>query len=134
MRLLLVALLALVAGHSTTSSVVRVTKITDGDTIWVSPHVKVRLVQIDTPEVYFSQECYGPQASHAIGKLIPVGTEVRLAPEPAGDSIDRYGRVLRYVVRVKDGLNVNVQLVAEGAAAPYFYAGERGRYAARLDR
>jgi endonuclease YncB( thermonuclease family) len=134
MRLLLVALLALVAGHSAPSATVRVTKITDGDTIWVSPHVKVRLVQIDTPEVYVEQECYGPQASHAIAKLIPVGTTVRLAPEPAGDSVDRYGRLLRYVVRARDGLNVNVRLVAEGAAAPYFYAGERGRYADGLER
>lgn len=133
MRLLALALLALVAGHSSSTATVRVTKITDGDTIWVSPHVKVRLVQIDTPEVYFEPECYGPQASRAIAKLIPVGTEVRLAAEPAGDRVDRYGRLLRYVIRANDGLNVNVHLVAEGAAAPYFYAGERGRYADRLD-
>ena len=133
MRLVALALLALVAGHASPAATVRVTKITDGDTIWVSPHVKVRLVQIDTPEVYFAPECYGPQASQAITRLIPVGTAVRLLAEPAGDSVDRYGRLLRYVVRARDGLNVNVRLVAEGAAAPYFYAGERGRFADRLD-
>jgi hypothetical protein len=38
------------------------------------------------------------------------------------------------VVRVADGVNVNAQLVRVGAAAPYFYAGRRGRYAALLER
>jgi endonuclease YncB( thermonuclease family) len=64
-----------------------------------------------------------------------VGSEfVRLFPEPATDRVDQYGRLLRYVVRVEDGLNVNVQLVRVGAAAPYFYEGRRGRYAALLER
>ena len=48
------------------------------------------------------------------------------------DRVDRYGRLLRYVVRVSDGLNVNVRLVTVGAAAPYFYDGARGMYARRL--
>ena len=42
-------------------------------------------------------------------------------------------RLLRYVTRVKDGVNVNVALVAVGAAAPYFYEGRRGLYASRLE-
>jgi endonuclease YncB( thermonuclease family) len=58
---------------------------------------------------------------------------VRLFPEPATDRVDQYGRLLRYVVRVKGGLNVNVQLVRVGAAAPYFYEGRRGRYASLLE-
>jgi endonuclease YncB( thermonuclease family) len=48
--------------------------------------------------------------------------------EPASDPVDRYGCLLRYVVRGQDGLNVNLRLVAVGAAAPWFYDGERGRY------
>ena len=48
--------------------------------------------------------------------------------------MDTYGRLLRYVVRVRGGVNVNVRLVAVGAAAPYFYDGRRGQYAARLER
>lgn len=43
------------------------------------------------------------------------------------------GRLLRYVIRA-DGVNVNISLVALGAAAPYFYEGRRGRYANRLER
>ena len=30
-------------------------------------------------------------------------------------------------------MNVNVRLVALGAAAPYFYEGRRGKYASRLE-
>jgi micrococcal nuclease len=93
----------------------------------------VRLVQIDTPEVYFQPECYGRQASAATKRLLPPGTRVRLLPEPATDRVDQYGRLLRYVIRARDGLNVNIQLVRVGAAAPYFYRGRRGRYGRLLD-
>jgi micrococcal nuclease len=97
---------------------------------------RVRLVQIDTHEVYFGTECYGRQASAVTRRLLPPGTGVRLAPEPATDRVDQYGRLLRYVIRVRDGasLNVNVRLVAVGAAAPYFYRGRRGRFADVFER
>jgi len=88
----------------------------------------------DTPEVYFGTECYGPQASAITKRLLPEGTRVRLLPEPATDRVDDFGRLLRYVVRVRDGMNVNIRLVAVGAAAPYFYDGRRGQYATRLER
>jgi endonuclease YncB( thermonuclease family) len=58
---------------------------------------------------------------------------VRLFAEPATDRVDDYGRLLRYVVRL-DRLNINLRLVALGAAAPYFYEGRRGRYANLLER
>jgi endonuclease YncB( thermonuclease family) len=112
----------------------RIDHVADGDTVDLTNGAKVRLVQIDTPEVYFTPECYGKRASAITKRLLPPGTLVRLAREPATDSVDRYGRLLRYVTRVRDGLNVNVRLVAVGAAAPYFYGGRRGRYAARLTR
>jgi endonuclease YncB( thermonuclease family) len=59
---------------------------------------------------------------------------VRLYGEPKTDSVVAYGRLLRYVFRVRDGLDVNVQLVRIGAAAPYFYDYRRGRYASLLVR
>ncbi len=52
--------------------------------------------------------------------------------KPATDRVDDFGRLLRYVVR-EDGVNVNLRLVAVGAAAPYFYEGRRGQYANRLE-
>lgn len=88
---------------------------------------------IDTPEVYFGVECYGRQASGRTKQLLPARSRVYLFPEPATDRVDSYGRLLRYVVRVPDGLNVNIRLVAVGAAAPYFYGGRRGRYANKLE-
>jgi endonuclease YncB( thermonuclease family) len=112
----------------------RIDHVADGDTVDLTSGAKVRLVQIDTPEVYFGTECYGPQASAITKRLLPPGTRVDLVPEPATDRVDEYGRLLRYVIRVRDGLNVNVYLVRVGAAAPYFYDGRRGRYATLLER
>jgi endonuclease YncB( thermonuclease family) len=107
--------------------------VTDGDTVVLRNGQRVRLVQIDTPEVFFGTECYGPQASVTTKRLLPEGIRVLLLPEPATDRIDQYGRLLRYVIRASDGVDINVRLVAIGAAAPYFYAGRRGRYASRLE-
>ena len=57
-----------------------------------------------------------------------VGRKKPIVPLEAAAS-----RLLRYVVRVGDGVNVNLRLVAVGAAAPYFYGYRRGRYASRLE-
>jgi micrococcal nuclease len=115
------------------TAIFRVGHVADGDTIDLANGRRVRLVQIDTPEFYFHPECYGRQASAVTKRLLPPGAVVRLLPEPATDRVDQYGRLLRYVIRVRDGLDVNIRLVAVGAAAPYFYAHRRGRYAARLE-
>jgi endonuclease YncB( thermonuclease family) len=55
---------------------------------------------------------------------------VRLGVERASDRVDDFGRLLRYVIRL-DSVNVNLRLVALGAAAPCFYEGVRGAYANR---
>jgi len=88
----------------------------------------VRLVQIDAPEL--ETECYGQAARRALARLTPAGTRIGLERDPALDDVDRYGRILRYVVAA--GRNVNVALVAEGAAVPYFFRNGRGHHAARL--
>ena len=124
---------ALVPAAILSAPVFRVERVIDGDTIALSNGAHVRLVQVDTPEVYFQSECYGRQASRVTKSLLPLGTAVRLVPEPATDLVDGYGRLLRYVVRARDGLDVNVRLVAVGAAAPYFYHGRRGRHARQLE-
>src|SRR5581483_7851587 len=54
----------------------------DGDTVELAGGERVRLVQIDTPEVYGSPECYGEQASAVTRRLLPRGTAVRLYAEP----------------------------------------------------
>ncbi len=106
-----------------------VTEVIDGDTIVVASGQHVRLVQIDTPELA-SDECYATQATQATEGLLPIGTRVILKSDPSLDQTDRYGRALRYVYRGTE--NVNLALVRMGAAAPYFYQGDRGQYAGRL--
>ena len=114
--------------------IVRIGHVTDGDTVTLVSGARVRLVQIDTPEVFSGTECFGRAASNALKRMLPPGTEVRLVADPALDKVDRYDRLLRYVVRVCDGMNVNIALVREGIAAPYFFHGDRGRYANLLTK
>jgi micrococcal nuclease len=120
------------SGTLAASPVYRIDRVTDGDTVVLRNGQRVRLVQIDTPEVFSGVECYGRAASATTKRLLPSGTRVRLLVEPATDRVDDFGRLLRYVVRL-DGLNVNLRLVNVGAAAPYFFEGRRGRYATRLE-
>jgi len=122
------------ANRSLAGQLARIDRVVDGDTVALTDGRHVRLVQIDTPEVYFSAECYGKQASTITKHLLPPGTAVRLLREPKTDAVDSYGRLLRYVVRVRGDVNINVQLVRVGAAAPYFYDYRRGRYAGLLVR
>jgi len=104
-----------------------VARVGDGDTLDLESGERVRLLQIDAPELG-EGECYAEQATEELRQLLPRGAEVVLEEEPAGDGEDRYGRLLRYVLTA-DGRNVNVELVRMGAAAPYFPGGERGVYA-----
>ncbi len=120
------------APAATAGRVFRVDRVADGDTLTLTNGERVRFVQIDTPEVYFGVECYGKKASAITKRLLPPGTRVRLLFEPASAPVDSYGRLLRYVIRVSDSMDVNLRLVAIGAAAPWFYDGERGRFFARL--
>ena len=107
----------------------RVARVIDGDTLDLSDGQRVRLLQIDTPELG-SGECYSRASRTALLRLAPEGGAVTLEADPALDKVDRYGRVLRYVKH--NGVNVNIRLVLDGAAAPYFYRGDRGRYATRI--
>jgi micrococcal nuclease len=125
--------LFIAAGATGAQPVYRIDHVIDGDTVALANGQHVRLVQIDTPEVYFTAECYGSQASAETERLLPPGTLVTLEPEPATDRVDQYGRLLRYVIRHHDGLNVNLRLVKDGAAAPDFYRGRRGEFAARIE-
>jgi endonuclease YncB( thermonuclease family) len=93
----------------------RVTRHTDGDTLWLSGIGKVRLIGVDTPEVYGRVECFGRAASAFVRRLLPLGARVRFAlgVEPR----DRYGRALVYLY-ADDGRFVNLLLVRRGYAQP----------------
>jgi endonuclease YncB( thermonuclease family) len=101
--------------------------IVDGDTLRLRDGRRVRLVQIDAPEV---GECFHDGATQALRRLLPLGTRVALARDPRLDDRDDYGRLLRYVEQ--GTIEVNLALVETGAAAPYFFRGDRGRLAGRL--
>jgi micrococcal nuclease len=103
--------------------------IVDGDTLVLTDRRRVRLVQIDAPEKR-DGECYADEAAAALEDLAPAGSSVTLEADPALDDIDRFERILRYVFR--EGENVNLELARRGAAAPWFFDGDRGRYAEQL--
>ena len=92
-----------------------VTRNTDGDTLWLSGIGKVRLIGIDTPEVYGQTECFGKAASAFTARVLPPGTHVRyrLGVDPR----DRYGRALAYVY-LTDGRMFNEILAERGYATP----------------
>jgi endonuclease YncB( thermonuclease family) len=116
------------AGTSANSPAV-IARVIDGDTVALSTGQRVRLVQIDTPEIG-GGECFSQAARKALLRLAPVGSTVLLEGDPKLDDRDRYGRLLRYIKR--NGININIRLVLDGAAAPYFYRSETGTYASRL--
>lgn len=125
--ILAVLVAAVVAGGATGASTAVVASVTDGDTLRLTSGQRIRLVQIDAPE---TGECYGKEARAALLRLAPIGSSIALEADPRLDQVDRQGRLLRYLRR--GAANVNLELVRQGAAAPYFYRGERGRYAGRI--
>ena len=93
----------------------RVTKVTDGDTIRLGELGPVRLIGIDTPEVYGGEECFGRQASEFAKRLLPLGTRVRY--RLGIEKRDPYGRLLAYVW-LPDGRMLNRVMVERGYAQP----------------
>jgi micrococcal nuclease len=95
---------------------------TDGDTLWlrgigVGPlpgrSTKVRVLEIDTPEVFGTPGCYGKQASARTAQLVPLGAHVRV--EADRERHDRYGRLLLYVWTTS-GASLEEVLLREGYA------------------
>ncbi|WP_322920575.1 thermonuclease family protein [Nocardioides renjunii] len=100
-----------------------VVKVTDGDTLEVRVRGigirDVRIIGIDTPEVYGGAQCGGRRASQRMRELAPVGSTVTLLSDPSQDDRDRYGRLLRYVER--RGKDVGRAQVNLGQAKVYVY-------------
>jgi micrococcal nuclease len=97
-----------------------VIRVIDGDTVDLrldGSEERVRLIGIDTPESVSRttpDQCWGAEASQALGHLLPTGTVVRV--ERDTEARDRYGRLLLYVHRSSDDLFVNQWMVQEGFA------------------
>lgn len=100
----------------------RVVRVIDGDTVDVrraGHKFRVRLIGVDTPEVYGGVECGGKKASRSLKRLLPRGARVLLLSDTTQDRRDRYGRQLRYVHR--RGKDINRVQVRRGWAHVYVF-------------
>ena len=116
--LVLVALLSGASAAPHTTGAAQVERVIDGDTISVrladGARATVRLTGVETPETRHPTrgvEPGGPDASAYTTRRL-TGATVRLDLDPAGDDIDAYGRILRYVVLASE--NFNATLVRDG--------------------
>jgi endonuclease YncB( thermonuclease family) len=100
-----------------------VVDVVDGDTVKVRTtdgrQLTVRVLGIDTPEVYGGAECWGPEASQFAERTL-AGQTVGLVVDDTQDERDRYGRALRYLI-LPDGGNYSVLAADAGAARSYVY-------------
>jgi micrococcal nuclease len=96
-----------------------VTRVVDGDTVHVridGADQPVRYIGVDTPETVkpgTPVQCFGRAASEYNHRLVG-GEAVRLRFD--AEQRDKYGRLLAYVYRARDGLFVNAALVRGGYA------------------
>ena len=103
------------------ASIGRVVRVVDGDTIAVqfgATQERVRYIGVDTPETKDPRrpvQCFGQKAADFNAQLVD-GERVRLVRDV--EQRDRYGRLLAYVYRVRDGLFVNAELARLGYAQP----------------
>jgi endonuclease YncB( thermonuclease family) len=95
-----------------------VSHVIDGDTVELDNGKTVRLIGIDTPEVYGGSECGGPQAS-AYMERIATGRQVAVRTDPTQDTYDRYGRLLAYLDA--DGTDLGEAVLGAGWAEVYVY-------------
>lgn len=100
----------------------QVTEVIDGDTIRINlagEVYRVRLIGIDTPETKDPRkpvECFGQEATEKLKSLIDNET-VTLTKDTVGDTIDTYGRLLRYVTL--QNVDINAHMIKVGYAYAY---------------
>ena len=117
--ILMGGMLALITEAQFEPRTVKVARVIDGDTIQVlsdGRQYTVRLIGADTPETKHPTKTvqhFGAEAS-AYTKAALEGRTVQLETDRTGDTVGRYGRLLRYVYL--DGQNFNARLISEGSA------------------
>jgi micrococcal nuclease len=108
-----------------------VKKVIDGDTLEILKDgkiEKVRLIGIDTPEILDPRkpvQCFGKEASDNTKALLS-GKQIKLEFDPVVGEKDKYGRLLAYVWR--DGELVNLSLLKSGYAHEYTYRNQNYKY------
>lgn len=99
-----------------TDGVGTVVSVTDGDTLRLEVdgrELRVRLIGIDTPEIYPEIECFGAEAEAALAALAPRGSTLGFTYDR--DPRDRFDRELMYLFST-DGTLINLELVSQGFA------------------
>ena len=99
----------------------------DGDTIKFNGEW-VRLAQIDTPE---KGKCQSLEATEFTRKFLENTGQIKLISDSRLDNVDQYNRSIRYVM--KGNRNLNLELVRNGYAKPYFFNNTRGKYARQIE-
>jgi len=127
-----VSVALLLAPLSITPSVaqtrVTVVKVYDGDTVTLGDKSRVRLIQIDAPELA-EGKCFADKSRQALESILKSQT-ITFVEDSKLEKIDIFGRRLGYLFAGK--VNVNLKLVEIGAATPYFYNGQKGDFAKKL--
>jgi endonuclease YncB( thermonuclease family) len=107
----------------------RVTTVVDGDTIDVRKpgggSERIRILGIDTPEVYGGVECGGRAASSLMKRL--ARGKVSVKTDPKRPKRDRYGRLLAYVSR--NGTDLGRRMISRGRAKVYVVGSRFSRFA-----
>ncbi|MEL7339113.1 MAG: thermonuclease family protein, partial [Bacteroidota bacterium] len=93
----------------------RVRYVVDGDTFVLEDGRKVRMLGIDTPELYHA-DYFAVEAKDRLRDLI-AGKQIELQLDRFSADTDRYGRNLRYVHFMER--DVNLQMIEEGYARAY---------------
>jgi endonuclease YncB( thermonuclease family) len=100
----------------------RVTRVTDGDSVWLTPAagppLEVRLLGIDAPE---GCQAWGPQARRAL-EAAALDRQAQVKTQ----GLDTHGRTLGTLL--VDGVNINQQLVEEGHAWSSRFKWDQGPY------
>lgn len=104
--------------------------VADGDTLQLQGRESepVRLLQINAPE---SEQCYGDPATKRLREMVSRADDLKLRYDSKLKK-DRFERTLAYLYDGKR--NLNIRLVREGYAVPYYIGGERGEHAQRIQR
>lgn len=114
----------IVIAEQTPPEIYPVTKVVDGDTLWVDingVNTKIRLIGVNTPETVSPSkpvECYGPEASNYTKSMLD-GKYVGLEADSSQGDVDIYGRALRYVYI--NHQNFNFLLIANGYGFEYTF-------------
>jgi micrococcal nuclease len=116
-------LIAPLPSYAAEPPLAQVERVVDGDTVVVrldGQSVKVRLIGVDAPESADPRkpvQRFAHESAAFLRQLVE-GKTVRLAHEPAGARLDKYGRVLAYLYLEPGGQGFAAEFF--GSAVPRF--------------